>query len=150
MRTSGLGLIDMHEYYLKNDNKNLTDNERREENKRLAYNSHLEAADYEKLLTELLADAIAVGAMTLPSNYDAKEFLFTMAPGGNYPHQKIAEVRLMRNGRTQFSKHFSHFHYNVSMDRTMSSESIITSLRRTAESITNLLAMLEKHTRTTH
>src|ERR1022692_3804000 len=78
IRESGLRFVHLNEYYLGSETEDLT------------------ASDYEKLLTELVADAVVVGAMVLPAQYEAKDFLFTMARGGYYNHQKVLEVRLIK------------------------------------------------------
>src|ERR1039458_2233951 len=58
IKNSGLTSAKLHQYYLKNTPKPLTHE------------------DYNKLMNELFADCVAVGAITLPNPYEAKDFEF--------------------------------------------------------------------------
>src|ERR1035437_4932500 len=91
VNSSGLEKINLHEYYLGEELLQITND------------------DYAKLLTELFADAVAVGAIVLPRLYKAEDFLFEVSPD---PHtfQQKAELSLRSApGRKEFFYYFSHY-----------------------------------------
>lgn len=64
VRAGDLGKVRLYEYYL---GKKYT-------------NGVYSYAEHEKVITELFADSVSVGAFTLPSSYKAEDFLFAMDP----------------------------------------------------------------------
>ena|ERR1035437_6652014 len=64
VKSSGLENTNLYDYYLGAGNRQASD-----------------AAQYEKIVTELFSDAVSVGAILLPEPYQADDFRFKMAPG---------------------------------------------------------------------
>src|ERR1035437_2697628 len=99
VKDSGVGTVKMHNYYL---GKNTQAGER---------------VDYEKLLTEMLADAVSAGAILLPEPYVAEDFQYKAVQQGTRPPNK-AEVSLKKE--PQFKGEVSYLSYYMGKNGTMS------------------------------
>ena len=72
LRSTGVQSVKLQQYYLGRTAKDL------------------QSADYEKIVTELFADAVASGALTLPAPHKAEDFKFQVT--GIYPWNMTATL----------------------------------------------------------
>ena len=77
-------------------------------------------ADHEKVVTELLADFVAVGALTLPSPYTADDFGIKMTDG-NHSWNQYCTVIVKRypSLKTQWTTFRYHLGHTASLDNEM-------------------------------
>jgi hypothetical protein len=75
MKLSGLRKVNLHEYYLGSPSPDAS------------------TAEYQKIITELFEDAVAVGALILPPPYKTKDFLFQVGPSRN---PTLADIGVMQ------------------------------------------------------
>ena|ERR1035437_2478443 len=103
VRTSGVGGVNLHKYYVPGSGIRLTN------------------AEYELLLRELFTDAVAVGAIVLPAPYVSGDLLFKMASA-----EKIyrKQVQLSLKGRPETVAMFDSVHEHLGPGRRIASLSV--------------------------
>ena len=98
-------------------------------------------ADYEKVITELFADAVAIGAIALPSPHKAEDFAFkigTVTSGTRLYGQEV-QISLKASPDQQRKMGHPGSYYALDGRRTMSSRDVLHFVRRVDNCVRDLL-----------
>src|ERR1035437_6064118 len=120
VQTIGAGRVKLYQYYLGET--------------ALEYDN----GSREKLLSELLADTIAAGVVSLPGSYEAADFEFKVEDGGA-PRLKRYRVSITLKAKPELEGRWSSFPYDLDESQTADHDKVYFMIMKVARGINSLL-----------